>query len=74
MRFQKHLAALLLAGYLLGIRGGHVALWKQDDPEPLRIFPWSAAMLPAKIRHALEQGIRVEAESDIGKLIEEMIA
>lgn len=71
---KKQLAAILLAGYLLGIRSGHVALWKQNDTQPLRIFPWSANMLPQKIRAALEQGIHVEADSDIGRLIEDMIS
>jgi hypothetical protein len=71
---KKQLVAILLAGYLLGIRGGHVALWKQDDPQPLRVFPWSANMMPLKIRKALERGIYVEADSDIGKLIQEMIS
>lgn len=74
MDFRKQLAMVLLVGYLLGIRNGRVALWKQDDPEPLRIFPWSAAMLPGQIRQALEDGIHVEADSDIGRLIEDMIA
>lgn len=71
---KKYLAAILLAGYLLGIRGGHVALWKKDDPQPLRVFPWSANMLPFKIRAALERGIYVESDSDIGRLIEDMIS
>ena len=71
---KKHLAAVLLAGYLLGIRGGHVALWKRDDPKPLRIFPWSATMMPQKIRSALEQGIYVDEDSDIGRLIQDMIS
>lgn len=71
---KKQLAAILLAGYLLGIRGGHVALWKQDDPQPIRIFPWSANMMPKEIRSALEKGIYVDADSDIGRLIEDMIS
>ena len=70
----KQLAAVLLAGYLLGIRGGRVALWKRDDPKPLRIFPWSATMMPQKIRSALEQGIYVDEDSDIGRLIQDMIS
>ena len=71
---KKQLAADLLAGYLLGIRGGRVALWKRDDPKPLRIFPWSATMMPQKIRSALEQGIYVDEDSDIGRLIQDMIS
>ena len=71
---KKQLAAVLLAGDLLGIRGGRVALWKRDDPKPLRIFPWSATMMPQKIRSALEQGIYVDEDSDIGRLIQDMIS
>ena len=71
---KKQLAAVLLAGYLLGIRGGYGALWKRDDPKPLRIFPWSATMMPQKIRSALEQGIYVDEDSDIGRLIQDMIS
>ncbi len=70
---KQHLAAILLAGFLLGIRSGHVALWKQDDPQPLQVFPWSANMLPRKIRIALERGLFVEEDSDIGRLIADMI-
>jgi hypothetical protein len=71
---KKQLAAMILVGYLLGIRSGHVALWKQDDPQPLRVFPWSANMMPHKIRQALEKGIYVEKDSDIGRLIQDMIS
>lgn len=74
MRYRKRLITLVLIGYLIGIKGGQVAIWKLDDPQPLRVFPWSAAMLPSQIRSALEKGIRVEADSDIGRLLDEMIA
>lgn len=63
----------LLLGFLLGIRSGQVAIWKNEDPQPIRIFPWSAALLPPPIRQALEHGIYVEDDSDIGKLIDEML-
>ncbi len=66
-------AACLLLGFILGLRGGRVALWKSDDPLPIRIFPWSAALLPEKIRSALERGIYVDENSDIGRLIADMI-
>lgn len=70
----RHLAAaFLLAGFILGIRNGQVAIWKDDDPQPIRTFPWSAAMLPSQIRQALEKGIYVEESSDIGLLIKDMI-
>ena len=71
--YRSLAAAILLAGFLLGIRNGQVAIWKDDDPQPIRIFPWSAAILPAQIRKALEKGIYVDETSDIGLLIQDMI-
>ena len=71
---KKQLVAIILAGYLLGIRSGHIALWRHGEQTPLRIFPWSANMMPQKIRSALEQGIYVEEDSDIGRLIQDMIS
>lgn len=70
---RRAAAAMLLAGFLLGIRNGQVALWRGDDPEPVRVFPWYSSMLPGQIRSALENGLRIEEESDIGKLIQDMI-
>lgn len=71
---KRHLAIVMLAGFLLGIKGGHVALWKYGEQEPLRVFPWSASVMPQKIRSALTQGIYVEESSDIGRLIQDMIS
>lgn len=74
MHRKRAAATLLLLGLLLGIKNGRIALWKQDDPQPIHIFPWSAALLPAPIRQALEQGLHVESESDLGRLLLQLIA
>ncbi len=66
-------ATCLLLGFILGLHNGRVALWKSDDPQPIKIFPWSASFLPDNIRSALEKGIYVEEDSDIGILIQDMI-
>lgn len=76
MKHHLHslVALCLLVGFLLGIRNGQIALWKTGDPEPIKIFPWSSALLPSEIRKALEKGIYVEEDSDIGLLIQDMIS
>jgi hypothetical protein len=60
-------------GYLLGVKNGQIAIWKDNDPQPARVFPWSMVLLPGPIQEALEKGIYVEADSDIGRLIADMI-
>ena len=68
------LTAVLLFGFLLGIRNGQIALWKDNDPQPLRVFSWRAMLLPQQIQDALTKGIHIEEDSDIGQLIRDMIA
>lgn len=70
---RKLAATLLITMLLLGIRDGYMALWKLDDPEPLHIFPFRASIFPEKIRSALEKGIRIEQDSDVGRLLLDMI-
>lgn len=56
-------AAALSLGFLLGIHDGRVALWKGEDPQPVRIYPKSAAVLPPEDRAALEKGIHLPDEA-----------
>lgn len=66
----KHLSVLLLAVYLLGIHDGKIALWSGDDPEPVRVFPYSASMLPQEARAYLEKGIPINSMAELDRLIE----
>lgn len=67
----KHLLTqLMLIGFLLGIHNGRVALWKEPDPEPFRVFPYPVSVLPDDVRQALEQGIHIESEADLDRLLE----
>lgn len=71
---KKHLSHLLCAAilsvYLLGIHDGKIALWSGDDPEPVRVFPYSASLLPKDARKQLEAGIPIESMEDLNRLIE----
>lgn len=69
-RVQRWLSTVILGGYLLGVYRGNVALWKDDDPEPMRIFPCSVITLPLDVRQALLAGIRIETEADLQRLLE----
>ena len=42
--------------FLLGIKDGYVALWKDNSVVPLEVFPYKAQLLPPEERQALEKG------------------
>lgn len=73
-RLQKWLTTAMLGGYLLGIYRGSVALWKDDDPTPIRIFPCSVITLPYDVRQALQSGIHIETEADLQRLLEDYLS
>ena len=74
MRKRKILAAILLFGFLLGIHDGKIALWKGDDPEPVRVFPYRASLLPPADQRALKNGIPIEDAHDLSRLLEEYLS
>lgn len=71
MRRFKHIYCILLFGYLLGIHNGNVAIWKGDDPKPLRVFPYSASSLPEAERQLLEKGIPIDNLRELTRYIED---
>lgn len=71
---RKPLISLLLAfGFILGIKDGYIALWKDGEADP-RVFPYRAEMLPEQDRSRLEQGIRIEKGSELERLIEDYLS
>lgn len=68
---RRILYSIALTGFLLGVRGGYIALWKNDDPEPAKIFPYKAALLPPEDQKRLEQGIKIENFADLSQILED---
>lgn len=60
---------VLFFGFLLGIHEGKIALWKNEDPQPVKVFPFYAKFLPSADRRALEEGIRFESVEDLQRLL-----
>ncbi|MBQ7415573.1 MAG: hypothetical protein IJW14_00870 [Oscillospiraceae bacterium] len=75
---KKHLSGLLClaltAVYLLGIHEGKVALWRGDDPEPLKVFPYSASSLPEDARKQLEAGVTANSLKELRQLVEDYLS
>ena len=71
MRKRVHscVATMLLFGFLVGCYRGRIAVWKDDDPEPCRVFPCLVSILPKKDREALYKGIRIEDMDDVNQFL-----
>ncbi len=60
----------LLTGFLLGIHDGRVALWQDDDPQPIQVYDIPERTLPVADRLKLKEGIRVESREELWMLLE----
>ncbi len=71
MKKRDWLLALSLAGYILGVSRGYVAVWKDEDPEPFLVTKMPVAMLPLKDVRALEKGIRLPDDYTLAQALED---
>ena len=65
------LANFLLIGFLLGIYEGKVALWKDNQKKPIKVFPYEASMFPEADQKRLKDGVHVDSLGELYKLIED---
>lgn len=74
MRRYSLLYCITLLGFLLGIHNGYVALWVEDDPEPAKIFPYRAALLPEQDQKLLKKGLHFKTEADLHRRLEDYLS
>ena len=74
MKIRQLTAYLLLYGFLLGVHNGNIALWKDDDPQPIQVFPYCASALPQKDQEALRNGIKIDDWDDLTRLLEDYLS
>ena len=72
-RKNRALAALILS-FVLGSYNGQIALWREGQAQPLRVFPYQVAALPEKDQAALEKGIPLGSEEELIRLIEDYLS
>lgn len=68
---RKAAMAILMAVYLLGIHKGYVAIWKDEDPEPMVVTEMPADLLPAEDAAKLAAGIRLPNDYPLSKVLED---
>ena len=72
---SKRLLSMLLAfGFLLGLRNGRLALWRDGDAHPEQIYDIRADTLPPADRLRLRQGIRVQTREEVWLLLENYLS
>ena len=74
LRKIRHLYIALVLGFLLGIRDGYVALWKDGNPQPAEVFPYQIRFLPVADQQALARGIRVDDMIEVNRLLEDYLS
>ena len=74
MKAKGILSAILSLSLLLGVHNGNIALWQDDDPEPVRVFPYRVSVLPERDQALLEAGIQIESESRLHSLLEDYLS
>jgi hypothetical protein len=75
---QKILSQLLCCGlmlsFLLGVHEGRLALWKDQDPTPCKVFPCPVVVLPKAVQQQLKTGLRLETMDDVNSLLENFLS
>lgn len=72
---RGHIYLSLIFAFLIGNYQGYIALWTDNcTQEPTRIFPYSVSSLPKTDQLALNQGIRIESEAELMKLLEDYLS
>ena len=74
---KKQLSSLiccaLLATFLLGIHEGKIALWKGNDPEPIKVFDYAASNLPEEAQKQLQAGVPIKSIKELRELAKQYL-
>lgn len=65
---------LLLFGLYLGLHGENLALFDSNSAKPTHIFPYRAALYPKIDQAQLRDGIPVESEEHLKRLLEDFLS
>ena len=74
MKKRNYIYCILTLVYILGSHNGYIALWKGENTEPIKVFPFRVSGLPEKDRAALEKGIRIEQTDELNRMLEDYLS
>ena len=67
---RNFLSFFLCFGFLLGLRGERVALWREGESHPEQIYDIRADTLPPADYLQLRRGIRLESREEVWAVLE----
>ena len=74
-QFLKNLLPVaLMLTFFVGVHNGRLALWKNEDPTPCKVFPCPIILLPTKVQEQLKHGVRLETIEDVNRLLENFLS
>ena len=71
---KKLLPIALMLTFFVGVHNGRLALWKNEDPTPCKVFPCPIILLPTKVQEQLKYGVRLETIDDVNRLLENFLS
>ena len=74
MKHLRILYSIALLGFLLGIHSGKVALWQDGKKDPIKVFPYSASLLPKQDQALLEKGLHFDTKEELIARIEDYLS
>ena len=64
----------LIFTFLLGTYKGYIALWKQGEPQPIQVFPYSVHSLPTTDQARLHQGIPIGSWEQLQMILQDYLS
>ena len=74
MKRRNIIMSILLFGFILGVYEGKIALWRDNQEKPMKVFPYQVSILPQADQQRLQQGIHVDSLSELYKLVEDYLS
>ena len=71
---SQMLCGAVLVSFLQGVHEGRLAMWKDQDPTPCKIFPCPVLMLPKAVQEQLKNGIHLDTIEDVNRLLENFLS
>ena len=73
-RIGRHIEMLaIIFGFLLGVKGDYLALWSEDDPQPIHIFSCRISALPPADQILLRKGLQADSTQQLMQYLEDYL-
>ena len=72
--YHTILTSMIILTLFLGSWRGHVALFTEEGPQPLELYPVRLELLPVADREQLLKGIPVKDTKELMRILEDLLS